>query len=68
MGRLTAALLNGSAPGVSALDPITQFAGIAGRAVHIGAGWITLEHAGSSRQAIIQWHWPATRETHPNGW
>ncbi|MDI6102219.1 serine hydrolase domain-containing protein [Actinoplanes sp. NEAU-A12] len=52
MARLIAALLDGSAPGLSALDPTTRFAGVAGRAVDIGAGWITLEHEGRK----ITWH------------
>jgi CubicO group peptidase (beta-lactamase class C family) len=49
MARLTAALLDGSAPGLSALDPVTRFAG---RAVGIGAAWITLDH--NSR--TVTWH------------
>ena len=52
MARLTAALLDGSAPGLSALDPIMEFAGVAGRTVHIGAGWITLDHDGRT----VTWH------------
>jgi CubicO group peptidase (beta-lactamase class C family) len=43
MARLTQALLDGSAPGVSALDPVADFAG---PAACIGAAWITLEVKG----------------------
>lgn len=49
MARLTAALLDGNAPGVGALEPVTTFSG---RNVRIGAAWITLEHQGSE----ITWH------------
>lgn len=49
MARLTAALLDRSAPGVSALDPVADFTG---RVVRIGAAWITLEHRGR----LITWH------------
>ncbi|WIM99895.1 serine hydrolase domain-containing protein [Actinoplanes oblitus] len=49
MARLAAALLDGSAPGLSALDPVSQFAG---RAVGIGAAWVTLEHNGRT----VTWH------------
>jgi CubicO group peptidase (beta-lactamase class C family) len=44
MGRFTQALLDGSAPGKSALDPVADFAGPAAR---IGAAWMTLEVKGS---------------------
>lgn len=53
MARLTRALLDGSAPGLTALDPVAAFAGPAAR---IGAAWITLEVNG--RQ--ITWHNGAT--------
>ncbi|MDR6505684.1 serine hydrolase domain-containing protein [Arthrobacter oryzae] len=53
MGRLTRALLDGSAPGISALDPVADFAG---PAVRIGAAWITLEAKGRS----VTWHNGAT--------
>jgi CubicO group peptidase (beta-lactamase class C family) len=49
MARLAAALLDGSAPGVAALDPVADFSG---QAVRIGAAWITLEH--DSRH--VTWH------------
>ncbi|WP_022873090.1 serine hydrolase domain-containing protein [Nesterenkonia alba] len=48
MARLAEALLNGSAPGVAALDPTADFDAEA----RIGAGWITSEIQG--RQ--ITWH------------
>jgi CubicO group peptidase (beta-lactamase class C family) len=48
MARLTAALLDGSAPGTSALDPIAPF----GKGAHIGAGWITITVKGRP----ITWH------------
>jgi CubicO group peptidase (beta-lactamase class C family) len=47
--RLAQALLDGSAPGRSALDPVRNFTG---PAVRIGAGWITIEVKG--RQ--VTWH------------
>lgn len=53
MGRLTRALLDGSAPGISALDPVADFAG---PAVRIGAAWITLQAKGRS----VTWHNGAT--------
>ena len=49
MGRFTAALLDGSAPGIAALDPVAP---LAGRTVRIGAAWITLSRHG--RQVV--WH------------
>lgn len=49
MARLTAALLDGSAPGVAALDPVAEFSG---RSVRIGAAWITLDHNGH----LVTWH------------
>ncbi|MDQ0820905.1 CubicO group peptidase (beta-lactamase class C family) [Arthrobacter sp. V4I6] len=53
MARLTQALLDGSAPGLSALDPVADFAGPAAR---IGAAWITLE----VKRRRITWHNGAT--------
>ncbi|MEU4603824.1 serine hydrolase [Kribbella sp. NPDC023972] len=49
MARLTAALLDGSAPGTAALDPVANFSG---RAARIGAAWITLEHD----HRLVTWH------------
>jgi len=49
MARLTAALLDGSAPGAAALDPVTGFSG---RSVRIGAAWITLDYNGH----LVTWH------------
>lgn len=49
MARLTQALLDGSAPGISALDPVAHFAG---PAVRIGAAWLVLDAKGRS----ITWH------------
>lgn len=49
MARLAQALLDGSAPGCSALYPVRNFTG---RAVRIGAAWITLEVKGG----MITWH------------
>lgn len=43
MGRLAQALLDGSAPGMAALDPVANFAGPAAR---IGAAWLTLRVKG----------------------
>jgi len=56
VARLAAALLDGSAPGTAALDPVATFAG----AVRIGAAWITLDHKGRS----ITWHNGATGGFH----
>lgn len=53
LARLTAALLDGSAPGLGALEPATTFAG---RAVRIGAGWVVLERQGR----VVTWHNGAT--------
>jgi hypothetical protein len=39
MARLAAALLDGSAPGVAAIEPTTDFV----RGARIGAEWITLD-------------------------
>lgn len=48
MGRLTAAILDGSAPGLDALTPATRF----GPRVQIGAAWITVEMKGRP----VTWH------------
>jgi CubicO group peptidase (beta-lactamase class C family) len=48
MARLLAALLDGSAPGITALDPVAPF----GKGARIGAGWITIAVKG--RQIV--WH------------
>lgn len=48
MARFTAALLDGSAPGVTALDPVAPF----GAGARIGAAWITIEVKGRP----ITWH------------
>ena len=49
LARLARALLDGSAPGRSALDPVANFAGPAAR---IGAAWLTLD----ARGRRITWH------------
>ena len=49
LARLAGALLDGSAPGRSALDPVAAFAG---PAMRIGAAWLTLEANGRR----ITWH------------
>ena len=49
LARLVAALLDGSTPGLAALDPVADFSG---SRVRIGAAWITLEHRGRE----ITWH------------
>lgn len=49
MATLTSALLNGSAPGIAALDPVTE---VAGPAVRIGAAWLTTARRGRE----ITWH------------
>jgi CubicO group peptidase (beta-lactamase class C family) len=49
LAKLTAALLDGSAPGMAALDPVTNFGG---PAVRIGAAWITV----SRKDRQITWH------------
>ncbi|MDQ0617247.1 serine hydrolase domain-containing protein [Arthrobacter globiformis] len=49
MARLVQALLDGSAPGLAALDPVANFTGPAAR---IGAGWMTLEVKGRR----VTWH------------
>ncbi|MDA3645051.1 beta-lactamase family protein [Saccharopolyspora indica] len=48
MARFTAAVLDGSAPGIAALDPIAPF----GAGAHIGAAWITIQVKGRP----ITWH------------
>ena len=48
MARLTAAILDGSAPGLDALTPATRF----GPRVQIGAAWITVEIKGRP----VTWH------------
>jgi CubicO group peptidase (beta-lactamase class C family) len=48
MARLTGALLDGTAPGITALDPVAPFV----RVVRIGAAWITIERAGRE----VTWH------------
>lgn len=48
MARLTAALLDRTAPGLAALDPVAPF----GHGARIGAGWITIDHGGRE----ITWH------------
>lgn len=48
MARLTAALLDGSAAGVGALDPVASF----GVGARIGAAWITVEVDGRP----VTWH------------
>lgn len=49
LARLTDALLDGTAPGSSAMDPVEQFAG---PAVRIGAAWMVLSRKGRD----ITWH------------
>lgn len=49
LAGLVTALLDGSAPGAGALDPVRSFSG---RAVRIGAAWLTLEHQGRD----VTWH------------
>jgi CubicO group peptidase (beta-lactamase class C family) len=49
MARLVRALLDGSAPGLVALDPVANYAGPAAR---IGAGWMTLDAKGRE----VTWH------------
>ena len=48
LGRLVQALLDGSAPGVAALDPVARFSG----SLRIGAAWLTLERRGT----LLTWH------------
>lgn len=51
MARFTAALLDGSAPGVAALEPVAKFQGRA----RIGAAWLTIEarHPGIRREVTF---------------
>jgi CubicO group peptidase (beta-lactamase class C family) len=49
MARLAQALLDGTAPGIAALDPVESFGG---RRVRIGAAWITIEVGGRP----VTWH------------
>lgn len=49
MAALARALLDGSAPGLAALEPVATFAGPAAR---IGAAWMTLEAKGRT----VTWH------------
>jgi CubicO group peptidase (beta-lactamase class C family) len=49
LARLVAALLDGTAPGTAALDPVRRFAG---PAVRIGAGWLIVTVEGRE----ITWH------------
>ncbi|MEJ1177968.1 MULTISPECIES: serine hydrolase domain-containing protein [unclassified Pseudarthrobacter] len=49
MAALARALLDGSAPGLGALEPVATFAGPAAR---IGAAWMTLEAKGRT----VTWH------------
>lgn len=49
MAVLMQSLLNGTAPGLAALDPVVAFAG---RDVRIGAAWITMDVRGRT----ITWH------------
>lgn len=53
MAALARALLDGTAPGTTALDPVAAFAG---SRVQIGAAWLVMEHEGRS----ITWHNGAT--------
>lgn len=53
MAVLAGALLDGSAPGLPALDPVVNFAGPAAR---IGAAWMTLDAKGRT----VTWHNGAT--------
>lgn len=48
LARLISSLLDGSAPGVAALDPVAPF----GRGMRIGAAWITMNMAGRE----VTWH------------
>ncbi|WP_440067247.1 serine hydrolase domain-containing protein [Streptosporangium sp. OZ121] len=49
MARLTSALLDGTAPGIAALDPVANLSGPAAR---VGAAWITVE----VKKRPITWH------------
>jgi CubicO group peptidase (beta-lactamase class C family) len=48
VGALLRAILDGSAPGIAALDPVADLSS----RVRIGAGWITLAHRGRP----VTWH------------
>ncbi len=48
LGRLLRGLLDGSAPGVAALDPVGRFTG----PLRIGAAWLTLDRRGT----LLTWH------------
>jgi CubicO group peptidase (beta-lactamase class C family) len=48
MARLTGALLDGTAPGTAALDPVARF----GAGVRIGAAWITI----GAKDRAVTWH------------
>lgn len=48
LGRLLQALLDGTAPGVRALDPVARFSG----PLRIGAAWLTLDRRGT----LLTWH------------
>lgn len=50
MARLARALLDGSAPGISALDPVADFAG---SRVRIGAAWIVTDR---KDRGVLTWH------------
>ncbi|WP_377644662.1 serine hydrolase domain-containing protein [Oryzobacter terrae] len=49
LGRLLGALLDGTAPGVTALDPVTD---LRGSRLRIGAGWMTM----TRRDVDLTWH------------
>ena len=49
LGRLVVALLDGSAPGVSALDPVAD---LRGSRLRIGAAWMTM----TRRDVALTWH------------
>lgn len=49
MARLASALLDGSAPGMAALEPVRRFGG---PAMQIGAAWMILDRKGR----VITWH------------
>lgn len=50
LAGLAGALLDGTAPGVAALDPVRDFAG---PAVRIGAGWFTTDRR---HRGLLTWH------------
>ena len=50
LAGLAKALLDGTAPGVTALDPVKDFAG---PAVRIGAGWFTTDRR---NRGVLTWH------------